>query len=232
MDLLTRGVLKVLEFNEGQLDRYSPKANRPLDTEDFPWIAEIEADWEAIREEVDGLIEQRVQLPLIEDVTGYDQGNEGPWTTYILNSYGDWIDFNCERVPRTTELVKKIPGLQIAGFSVLGAGTHIPLHRGPNRGAFRYQLGIRIPEPAGSCRIKIGHEMFVWEERKSLIFDHSVHHEAWNDSDEDRFLLFVELLWPLPRRQALRNAATQRVFSLASRGLKERVGELEKALNG
>ena len=231
MDLLIRGVAGLLNFNERTINRRIPPPPGPLDPADFAWVPSVEAAWPAIRAEVDALIDQGVRLPEIGDVTGVDQGNVGPWTTYILCSYGTWLDFNCERCPRTAEAVREIPGLQIAGLSVLEGGTHLPRHRGPNKGALRYQLGIRVPEPAGSCRIQVGNEMFVWDEHKSLIFDHTVHHEAWNDSDESRYVLFVELRTPLPRGLDLLNRMTQRVFSLAARGMEDRVRELDAALN-
>jgi beta-hydroxylase len=36
-----------------------------------------------------------------------------------------------------------------------------------------------------------------WEEGKSLVFDDSHLHEAWNDSDSYRVVLFVDLLRPV-----------------------------------
>jgi len=231
MDLVGRGVGGLLALNERVINRTIPPPTGYLDTSDFAWIDRVEAAWPDIRSEVDALIDAGVRLPEIQDITGVDQGNEGPWTTYILCSYRDWLEFNCARCPVTTEVVRSIPGLQIAGFSVLEGGTHIPLHRGPNKGALRYQLGVRVPEPPGSCRIQVGDDLFLWEERKSLIFDHTVHHEAWNDAAEARYLLFVELLTPLPRSVAGLNRMTQRVFSLAAHGLKERAREMDAALN-
>lgn len=231
MDLVSRGVGSLLKANERLIDRSHPKPDGPLDTADFAWAQPIADAWPDVRAEVDALIAQGVRLPRIEDVTGFDQGNVGPWTTYMLCSYGEWIDFNCARCPRTTALVRQVPGLQIAGFSVLEPGTHIPPHRGPNRGALRYQLGVRVPGDEGDCGIRVGGTTHVWRDRASMIFDHSVEHEAWNRSEDDRYLLFLEVLWPLEQPLDTVNRATQRVFSLAARGLGDRVAELEAALN-
>jgi beta-hydroxylase len=38
-----------------------------------------------------------------------------------------------------------------------------------------------------------------WEEGKTLIFDDTYDHEAWNDSSEPRVVLFVDFLRDLPR---------------------------------
>jgi len=221
----------VLQLNERLINRRLPPGDGPMDPYGLPWVDRVQQGWPEIRREVDALIKDGVGLPEVSDVAGFEQGNEGSWTTFMLCSYGDWLEFNCRRCPDTVDVVRDIPGLQIAGFSVLRAGTHLPRHRGPNKGALRYQLGVRIPDPPGSCRIQVGEETFVWDERKSLLFDHTIHHEAWNDSTEDRFVLFIELLWPLPWPLNIVNRATQRMFSLAARGVRQRAEELDAALN-
>ena len=231
MSLVGKSMQWVLAQNEAMIDRKVPKGDGPLNTADFPWMAELEAHWEEIAAEVAELRARQITLPEVSDIAGFDQGNEGSWSTFTMYSYGEWIEINAARAPRTTALVRNIPGLQIAGFSVLGAGAHLPRHRGPNRGALRYQIGLVVPEPEGSCRIEVGSETHVWAEGASMVFDHSVHHEAWNDGGGDRYVLFIEFIWPLPGPVGIVNRATQRIFSLAARSLPARVRELDAALN-
>jgi beta-hydroxylase len=222
---------RVMAWNERLIDRAIPKPSGTLSTEDFAWMAPLEAHWEEIAAEVDALRAARIQLPDVADVAGFDQGNEGSWTTYTLFTYGTWLETHCARCPVTTELVRDIPNLQVAGFSVLGPHSHLPRHRGPNRGALRYQIGLRVPEPAGSSRIQVGEDLHVWSEGASMVFDHSVHHEAWNDSDGDRYLLFIEFIWPIPGLTGSVNRLVQRIFSSAASGVPDRLEELDAALN-
>jgi aspartyl/asparaginyl beta-hydroxylase (cupin superfamily) len=63
------------------------------------------------------------------------------------------------------------------------------------------------------------------------VFDHSVHHEAWNDSDGYRYLLFIEFVWPVPGVTGAVNRAVQRVFSKAAAGVPDRLEEFDAALN-
>jgi len=58
----------------------------------------------------------------------------------------------------------------------------------------RYHLGLKVPGPEGSCRIRVGNDIGYWKEGKSLIFDDSNEHEVWNDSDSDRVVLFVDFV--------------------------------------
>lgn len=231
MSLVGKSMQWVLARNEARIDKIRPKGDGPLDTADFPWMAELETHWEEIAAEVAELRRRRITLPEVSDVAGFDQGNEGSWSNFTLFSYGKWIDVNTERCPRTTALVRDIPDLQIAGFSVLGPGAHLPRHRGPNRGALRYQIGLVVPPPERSCRIEVGSVTHVWSEGASMVFDHSVEHEAWNDADGDRFVLFIEFIWPLPGLTGRLNTLVQRSFSIAARGLPARVEELDAALN-
>ena len=146
----------MLAANEALVDRAVPKGDGPLDPTDFPWTAALEDHWEEMAAEVDELRRQRITLPQVTDVAGFDQGNEGPWSTFTMFSYGRWIDVNVARAPRTAALVRAIPGLQIAGFSVLGAGAHLPRHRGPNRGALRYQIPVSAHLVARHMRQQAG----------------------------------------------------------------------------
>ena len=230
MSAVSAAMQRLLAFNERQLDRHRPKTDGPVEFS-FPWTKRLEANWEVIAAEVDTLIARRINLPQVNDVVGSDQGNEGSWSNFVLFSYGTWLDMNVERCPRTAELVRDVAGLQVAGFTVLGPRSHLPRHRGPKRGTLRYQIGLRVPEPPGSCRIEVGSVMHTWFEGATLMFDDSVEHEAWNDSDAERFVLFVEVTWPFPGVTGLLNRLTQRAFSLAARSFPTRIVELDAILN-
>ena len=211
--LATRAAVAVLGANELVLDRWGPATPPVWDPEDFEWTAGVEQAWPEIRAEVDALLSGPTEIPHIEDVTGgIPQGNEGPWRSFVLMHQGRWIEWNAARCPRTTRVVRSVPGLLMAGFSVLEPGTHITEHRGPNKGALRYQLGVIVPGPEGACRIRVGDELITWREGAGVVFDFTVPHEAWNDSDAVRVLLMLEVLTPLPRRLALPNALAQRAM--------------------
>ena len=87
--------------------------------------------------------------------------------------------------------------MKTAMFSILAPKKHIPEHRGMWKGMLRYHLGLIIPWPPGSCRIRVGQDIRTWDEGKSLVFDDSHLHEAWNDSDQYRVVLFVDVVRPL-----------------------------------
>jgi beta-hydroxylase len=65
------------------------------------------------------------------------------------------------------------------------------------KGVLRYHLGLIVPGPAGSCKIRVGNDVRSWQEGKSLIFDDSHPHEVWNECDSYRVVLFVDFVRPL-----------------------------------
>ncbi len=47
--------------------------------------------------------------------------------------------------PRTAALMREIPGMTTAMFSILSPRKHILDHRGPYKGVLRYHLGLIVP---------------------------------------------------------------------------------------
>jgi beta-hydroxylase len=82
-------------------------------------------------------------------------------------------------------------------FSILDPSKRIPPHRGPYNGVLRLHLGLLVPEPANATGIRIGAEVRHWQEGRALIFDDAYEHEAWNDSERERVVLFVDFEKPL-----------------------------------
>lgn len=227
--LVERGLGSLLDLDRRVAGR-GDAPSHALPTDRLEWARPIEQRWPEVRTELDALLADDVRLPVTDDVVGVEQGADGRWTTYILGWFGSWLEFNCRRCPTTTELVRAVPGVEIAGFTVMHAGTHIPAHRGPAK-ALRYQIGIRVPDPPGSCRLRVGDEVIEHADGKSLLFDDLSEHEAWNDSDEDRYVLFVQHRLPLPSGRRQLHHATHWAFGKAQSAIPRRAEELDAALN-
>jgi len=180
----------VLFYRDGDKTFFEPN--------DFPWVSKIEAEWKAVRAELDVLMAHREEIPNFQDFSkaqkALTQGDE--WKTFFLYSFGHKLKENCVRCPETDRIVNLIPGMKTAMFSILSPRKHIPPHRGPYKGVLRYHLGLIIPEPPGSSRIRVGTDFRSWQEGKSMIFDDSNEHEAWNENDSYRVVLFVDFVRP------------------------------------
>jgi ornithine lipid ester-linked acyl 2-hydroxylase len=166
----------------------------------FPWIERVQENWLTIRAELEGVLADRDALPNFQDISK-DQieiTDDDDWKTYFLYGYGFAAKLGVETCPKTAALMREIPGMTTAMFSILSPRKHILDHRGPYKGVLRYHLGLIVPREAEQCRIRVGEDIRHWEEGKSLMFDDTFNHEVWNDTDETRVVLFVDVLRPLP----------------------------------
>jgi len=171
-----------------------------FDTALFPWAQHLEANWRTIRSELDLVMKTRLDLPNLQDVSREyeDLTTDNLWKTYILFGYASQNRKSCELCPETTKLMKQVPGMQSALFSVLGPRKHIPPHRGLYKGLLRCHLGLIVPEPKSALRLRVDKEVRNWEEGKLLVFDDSFEHEVWNETNERRMVLIVDFIRPLP----------------------------------
>jgi len=178
-----------------------------FETDQFPWVEHIERNWTVIRDEMAALLEDHDALPNFQDISK-DQieiTDDDRWKTFFLYGYGFEAELGVEMCPRTAALMREIPGMTTAMFSILSPRKHILDHRGPYKGVLRYHLGLIVPEDAPACRIRVGDDIRHWEEGKSLIFDDTFNHEVWNDTDETRVVLFVDVMRPLPSPESTIN---------------------------
>lgn len=192
---------RVLPRVEAWIGRASLVGDAPwFDVAKFPWATRIEKDWQLIRRELDEVLQDREHLPNFQDIYVHlsSLSNDDQWKTYYI--YGNWgrLDANCDRCPDTARLCAEIPGMKKAFFSIISPHKHIEAHRGLYKGVLRYHLGLRVPEPRESCRIRVQDEVRHWEEGRSLVFDDTYEHEVWNDTEGLRVALIVDFARPLP----------------------------------
>ena len=100
------------------------------------------------------------------------------------------------RFPETTNLLKKIPSINFAGFSRLYPHSRLEPHKHNNPDSLIFHLGLVIP-PGITCGLKVGDQIHTWTQPgDAVIFDDNLEHSAWNDSSEDRILLYIDFVRP------------------------------------
>jgi len=188
-----------------------------FELERFPWVEQVEANWKVIREELEHVLEDQSALPNFQDISK-DQieiTDDDRWKTFFLYGFGFKAPLGVEMCPRTAALMEQIPGMKTAMFSILSPRKHILDHRGPYKGVLRYHLGLIVPEDREACRIRVGEDVRHWEEGRSMIFDDTFNHEVWNDTDETRVVLFVDVLRPLPFPYSAINALVVKAIAIS-----------------
>jgi aspartyl/asparaginyl beta-hydroxylase (cupin superfamily) len=80
-----------------------------------------------------------------------------------------------------------------AMFSLLAPRTRIPPHTGVANTRLVCHLPLIVP---AECGFRCGATDIEWHVGKAFVFDDTIEHEAWNDSDELRVVLIVDLWAP------------------------------------
>jgi len=166
---------------------------------DFPWAAGVEREWRAIRAELDRVLVHKADLPNVQELMADAAAlsRDASWKIFPLVAYGLRSQPNIDLCPETWRIVRTIPGLTTAMFSILESGKRIPPHRGPYNGVLRLHLGLMVPEPRERLGLRVGPERRHWEEGRALIFDDAYEHEAWNETAGLRVVLFIDFEKPL-----------------------------------
>ncbi len=173
----------------------------------FDWVPAIEAATAAMREELIALLAEGtdefrpfIQSEVVPLGASKTLLNNRDWSILALCEQG-WLEpETIRRCPRTWDtLLRHAPLPRIAGwgpsavFSLLKAGAHIGAHTGMHNTRLLCHLPLIVPP---GCRFRVGNEVREWEVGKLLIFDDTIEHEAWNDSDEDRVVLIFDIWRP------------------------------------
>jgi len=197
---ITRLFMGIVGFAERLNLKCARLGNPPVyDTAIFPWVRDIEAEWRVIRAELDRVLDRKGDLPAFQEISTDVQAisKDAGWKTFFLVGFGLKSEQNIRQCPETWRIAQKIPGLKTVMFSVFEPGKRLPPHRGPYNGFLRLHLGLIVPEPRDKVAIRVGDQICHWAEGKALVFDDAYEHEAWNETDRTRVVLFVDFLKPL-----------------------------------
>jgi len=173
-----------------------------------PWLDGIEAATDEIRAELMRvLIADREGLqPYIDfpDSMPLDQWRDlnrsRRWSAYFLWNQGEPNAAHVARCPVTARILETAPRCRVAGraptafFSILDANTKIPAHTGVTNTRCTVHLPLIIPP---GCGFRVGATTREWVPGKAWVFDDTIEHEAWNDSDTPRAILIFDVWNPL-----------------------------------
>lgn len=154
----------------------------------------LKDNWRTIQEELIELLKNENDIPKFHEVDKIQKfianKDQAAWRVFMFKAYGNWQEGNCNKAPKTTSLLKEIPGITTAMFSILGPQKHIPPHNGFYKGVYRYHLGLIIPK-LGECYIINGGHRYDWKEGEDILFDDTYKHAVWNKTEETRVVLFA-----------------------------------------
>lgn len=175
--------------------------------EEFPWLAALEAATPDIQAELAAVLREDqagfnpyVHYPEHAPLDQWRELNHSPmWTAYNFFAGGQPIPEHQARCPKTMAAIALIPQPPINGrspaalFSALRPHTRIPPHTGVANFRLLVHLPLVLP---GNCFFRVGGETREWRMGEAWVFDDTMEHEAWNDSDQLRVILICDLWNP------------------------------------
>jgi hypothetical protein len=124
-----------------------------------------------------------------------------------------WVEVNANRFPKTSSLLRALPGLRTALFSRLGPNTSLASHQGwaqLSNHVLRCHVTLSLPTTESEretlnsssnnnkyCGMIVGDEIQYHEIGKAIVFDDSLLHSAFNNHPSDhRIVLIVDIARP------------------------------------
>jgi len=173
----------------------------------FPWLQELEQATADIRTELQAIMQNPDNFgpylvsdpdtPQFNDTTNVDNND---WGAFFFYEEGRLVEKNAQRCPATMHALSQVPLPHVPGstphalFSKLAGNTRIPPHCGLLNTRLICHLPLIVPENCGALRC--GNQLQHWVEGSAYLFDDSIEHEAWNDSNEDRVVLLFDVWRP------------------------------------
>jgi aspartyl/asparaginyl beta-hydroxylase (cupin superfamily) len=187
-------------------DRYTGGRNRPaffdIDST-FPALNRITEHQAVIKQELAAILQAKPPIPRYHELDFLQFSISGKvykdkdWKILMLYAMGERPAANRALCPETCALLDEVPDLFQAFFSILDGGKSIPRHTGPYRGYLRYHLALKVPR-LNPPSLRVKDQWYVWQEGQAILFDDTHCHEVVNKADDDRVLLVIDVLRPMP----------------------------------
>lgn len=168
-----------------------------LASRDLPELKLLENNWQEIREEalqLAGL--SQIKAPTSHNDIGFNSFFKYGWKRFYLKWYDASHPSAIEFCPKTTFLLNQIPRVKAAMFAELPPGGQLNPHRDPFAGSLRYHLGLVTPND-DKCYISVDGIQKSWRDGQGFLFDETYVHEAYNRTEQNRIILFVDIERPL-----------------------------------
>lgn len=205
-----------LDFLTGKKKRYvqQPRAyyfpDLP-DTEFYPrdafdWLQRLEAATDEIASELNDVlgdsgafapyIHAEDNRPVRNDHTLLDND---AWSALFLWRDGRPVSENLARFPKTAALLEGMPledvpnKAPMALFSKLEPGARIDPHSGFLNSRLICHLPVIAPP---RCYLRVGNETREWKRGEAWVFNDTIEHEAWNESEQSRVVLIFSIWRP------------------------------------
>lgn len=175
----------------------------------FPWYDALERATDAIRAELQQVLQAREGLqPFLDFSGGARKGDflgsrqdldAAAWDAYFFYRHGEAYAEHLAACPATAAALAQVPLTRIDAhapevlFSLLSPGTTIKPHHGVTNSRVVTHLPLVVPP---DCALEVGGVRHAWTEGRCVTFDDSFLHAAWNHSGRLRVVMILDTWHP------------------------------------
>ncbi len=180
------------------MNLFSALPNKPLlNPSDLAGLDILRDNWQVIRDEALALAKQGdIKAADGLNDAGFNSFFRSGWTRFYLKWYGEPLGSALRQCPKTIQLLEKVPSVKAAMFASLPSKGALTPHRDPFAGSLRYHLGLSTPN-SENCYILVDGEKHSWRDGADVLFDETFIHEAHNNTNENRIILFCDVSRPM-----------------------------------
>lgn len=161
----------------------------------FEWVSTIEENTAVIAREIEKYLnENEAKIKPYFNSALVTQKKRWKISTFFVWTW--LVPANMKKCPETVKLLYTIPGIISASISILEANVAIKPHRGDTNAIIRCHLPLKVPAPLPDCGFKVKYDERSWEVGKLLLFNDSARHEAWNHTEDRRYVLLFDVIRP------------------------------------
>lgn len=164
---------------------------RFYDASALEWTADIEAQWQELRDDILGFMETNAH-----ELRSFYTSQQ-KWKSFGLYAWGMSLSRQrCEKCKKSIDILRKVPGIVTIMVGVMEPFSEIAGHHGDTDAIYRCHLPLIVPGTLPEIGFQVEDEKRGWTEGKFLIFNDARFHQAWNHTPHRRVVLIIDVIKP------------------------------------
>lgn len=180
-------------FSFSENEKFKGDEPNFFDISDKPWKKILEDSAPVILKELEFIIDEKNNnvIPYFNQTLATKPTS---WNIFPLYFWGKKYPENLLKAKETSKIINQIPGVTSCGFSILKPHTKIKPHYGDSNVMYRCHLTLKSKGNVDEIGIRVGTEKKTWESGKIFAFCDAHNHEVWNNTDEERWVMIIDIL--------------------------------------
>ena len=174
-------------------------------------VFEDPENFKALKEEVENILEKTGDgdsLTMTSDTfsgqntyIGSDirreNGKTKAWRVINIKAGDEYSAVAHKYFPSLVRILRGCPQIGTCAISVLQDGVHIPIHVGYYKGIMRYMIPVFVPKDRENVFLCVNELKYCWTEGVGVLWDDTYPHKVYNNTDEIRVVIYMDVVRPL-----------------------------------